>query len=185
MLQRHATLRADLRIRPATLEDLCSLQDLGRSSIERLLLPVLRPEQRDTLLEHTPLDPALICDGTYYLAEVGGVVAASGGWSRRAALIRRDGEDPAADSLLEPATDAARIRAMYVHPDFARLGLGSLVLATSEAAARLAGFRRAQLLATPLGRHLYRARGWSEREHVLVGPDQHRGLELVRMEKDL
>jgi GNAT superfamily N-acetyltransferase len=184
MLHRQSRLHGpDLGVRPARPEDLGRIDALREASIQALLLPELRPAQRAALIACTPLDTALVADGTYYLAEVGGALAACGGWSRRAALIRRRGEAPGAERMLDPATDAAAIRAMYTHPDFARLGLGSLVLGICETAARLAGFRRARLLATPPGRRLYLAHGWTERDQVLVGPDLVSGFEVSLMEK--
>jgi GNAT superfamily N-acetyltransferase len=109
------------------------------------MAPSLTEPQRRTLYEYTAFDARLIDDGTYYVLEVDGRIAASGGWSRRAALVRRAGGDAAPERFLDARSDSAAIRAMYTHPDYARLGLGSILLAAVEAAARLAGFGRAEL----------------------------------------
>lgn len=178
-------VRADLCLRPATADDIERIDRLRKVSIDRLLLPGLGAAQRTTMLDCTPLDPDLVRDGTYYVALVGGALAACGGWSRRSAVIRTRSQPGGDDRFLDPATEAAGIRAMYTHPDFARLGLGSLVLAASETAARLAGFRRARLIATAPGRRLYEARGWTAAARTQLGPDSASSVEVTLMEKAL
>ncbi len=158
-----------IELRRATMQDRPTLEEMKELSISTLLDPLMTPEQRTEMREITPFDPGLIEDGTYYVATVNGWIAASGGWSRRAALFGANVGETSVAPLLDPATDAAGIRAMYTHPDFARRGLGSLVLSTAIAAARLAGFRKAQLLATVAGERLYRAAGWKTEERVMVG----------------
>ena len=103
------------------------------------------------------LDTQLIDDGTYFIVESGGVLAGCGGWSRRATLYGGDHSPGRSSALLDPAKDAARIRAMYTHPDFARKGLGRLIITVCEAAARAEGFGRMELMATMAGAPLYRA----------------------------
>jgi GNAT superfamily N-acetyltransferase len=176
---------AALCIRPATVDDLGRIDALRQASVASLLLPGLEPSQQATMLESTPLDPALVHDGTYYVALVGGTLAACGGWSRRAVLIRTGPQPEAGEDLLDPAQEPAAIRAMYTHPDYARLGLASLVLAASETAARRSGFRRARLIATAPGRKLYEARGWSASAPFLLGRDRAGEVELAVMEKAL
>lgn len=183
MLNANSSKTGALQVRRATWEDWDALEALRRSSLEKLQAPFLKPTQLRTLFDYTPLDPALIEDGTYYVIETGNRIAASGGWSRRAALYRRPGETPRADRTLDPACDPAIVRAMYTHPDFARIGLGSVLLATAETSIRLAGFARAELLATPTGRKLYQARGWRVIESVVVGPADGTGVTGSRMGK--
>jgi len=185
MFDHSPTLAPGLCIRPATADDLEDIDALRKASIDSLLLPGLGPAQKTTMLEYTPLDPCLVHDGTYYVALVGGTLAACGGWSRRSAVVRTRSQPGGHDRFLDPATEAAGIRAMYTHPDFARLGLGSLVLAASETAARLAGFQRARLIATAPGRRLYEARGWTEAARAQLGPDSASSVEVTLMEKML
>ena len=104
------------------------------------------------------LDTQLVLDGTYFVVECDGEIAGCGGWSWRSTLYGGDdslvSREPEA---LDPATDAARIRAMYTDPGFTRRGVGRLVLRLCEDAARSAGFRRATMMATMAGVPLYRA----------------------------
>ncbi|MBO6603942.1 MAG: GNAT family N-acetyltransferase [Roseicyclus sp.] len=172
-----------IELRRATMMDRRALEEMKEVSISTLLDPLMTPEQRREMRRITPFDPVLIEDRTYYVATVNGWIAASGGWSRRSALYGAGGSAKA--PLLDPACDAAGIRAMYTHPDFARNGLGSLVLSTALAAARLAGFRRAQLLATVAGERLYRAAGWKPEERVMVGTDGRAIVPGIRMSREI
>lgn len=168
-IQKPIALAPEITIRRATLADRQALEDMKELSLRQLLDPLLTPEQQQTMRRITPFDPALIEDGTYYVATVNGWIAASGGWTRRSALYGpADGSDRPAP-VLDPEFDPAGIRAMYTHPDFARRGIGRLVLSTAIASARLAGFRRAQLLATLAGERLYRTAGWKTEARVAVG----------------
>ncbi|MCB1470811.1 MAG: GNAT family N-acetyltransferase [Rhizobiaceae bacterium] len=176
---------AQLVIRTATHEDRQTLQALQSASTERLLDPFLTESQRRTMRQIAPFDHRLIVDGTYYVAEVDGAVAASGGWSKRAALYRSADEPGSGDRFLDPRADAAIVRAMYTHPAYARRGLGALVLSTALVAARMSGFRRAELLATPAGRDFYVANGWSIEEEVPVGPDERCAVPGYRMSRAL
>ncbi|MEO1240914.1 MAG: GNAT family N-acetyltransferase [Pseudomonadota bacterium] len=105
------------------------------------------------------LDARLIEDGVFYLAFVEGRLAACGGWSFRASLSNGDRGAPRED-LLDPDRDAAKIRGLYTHPEFAGRGLGALLLACCETAAQLAGFSSFELAATPAGERLYRRKGY-------------------------
>lgn len=174
-----------LSLRKATPTDRAELDRLRRLSLRRLMAPSLTEPQRRTLHEYTEFDPRLIEDGTYYVLEVDGQIAASGGWSRRGALSPRGCCAVAPERVLDPSRDPAAIRAMYTHPDFARLGLGTILLAASEAAARLAGFRRAELIATSAGRALYLARGWREVRRISLGPDDGSAIDASLMERTL
>ncbi|MCB1348184.1 MAG: GNAT family N-acetyltransferase [Maritimibacter sp.] len=154
-------------------------------STAALLDPLMTPEQRVELRQITPFDPTLIEDGTYFVAKVNGAIAASGGWTRRSSLYSDSAQGSSAAPLVDPEHGAAGIRAMYTHPDFARKGLGSLMLSTALAAARLAGFRRAQLLATKAGARLYQAAGWRTDEQVLVGTGDRRIVPGYRMSREI
>jgi GNAT superfamily N-acetyltransferase len=106
------------------------------------------------------LDTLLVDEGTYFVVERAGELAGCGGWSRRSTMYGGDSAPGRDAALLDPACDAARIRAMYTHPRFVRMGVGRLILSLCEAAARADGFRRAELVATLAGEPLYRACGY-------------------------
>lgn len=172
-----------IELRHATMSDRELLEQMKELSITALLDPLMTPEQRRVMRQISPFDATLIEDSTYYVATVNGRIAASGGWSRRAALYGGGDRRGSEIAFLDPERDAAGVRHMYTHPDFARKGLGSLVLSTALAAARLAGFRRAQLLATIAGERLYRASGWRTEERVLVGADGQAMVPGFRMSR--
>jgi GNAT superfamily N-acetyltransferase len=182
-MQGQIDVAPEITIRRATLADRHALEEMKELSIRQLLDPLLSPQQRETMRRITPFDPVLIEDGTYYVATVNGWIAASGGWTRRAALFAADGAPGRRAQPLDPEIDPAGIRAMYTHPDFARRGIGRLVLSTAVASARLAGFRRAQLLATLAGERLYRVAGWHTDERVLVGGDHGTAVPGFRMSR--
>ena len=128
------------------------------------------------------LDTQLIDDGTYFVVEAAGEVAGCGGWSRRATLYGGD-QSPGRDAaLLNPETDAARVRAMYTHPAHVRRGVGRLILALCENAARHEGFSRMELMASLAGLPLYTACGYRATEDLT---DDRGGVPvpLVRMVK--
>jgi GNAT superfamily N-acetyltransferase len=149
-----------LQNRLATRDDLDALTALMELSIAELQKPFLNDAQIASSRVIMGLDTQLIDDGTYYIVEQDGVVAGCGGWSRRATLYGGDRSPGRDAALLDPAKDAARVRAMYTHPDFARRGVGRLVLELCETAARAEGFIHAELMATMAGVPLYRACGY-------------------------
>jgi N-acetylglutamate synthase-like GNAT family acetyltransferase len=157
-------------LRSARREDVAALTRLIERSVTALMGAALVPDELPLWLAHVfGVDTQLIDDGTYYVVDGAEGLAAAGGWGGRATLYGGDARK--AGTLaprLDPARDAARIRAFYVDPDHARRGLGSRILAHAEAAARAAGFRRMELLATPTGEPLYARHGYVEvaREEV-------------------
>lgn len=106
-------------------------------------------------------DSQLVADGTYFVVEAEGVPVACGGWSFRATRFGSDGQAGRSSAELAPATDAARIRAFFIHPDHARRGIGRALLDLCEAAARARGFRAAELTATLPGLRLYATCGYT------------------------
>jgi GNAT superfamily N-acetyltransferase len=172
--------------RVARLDDLDALRDVMRRSIESLQTGFLTPEQ--VRVSHTVmgLDTQLVRDGTYFVVESGDRIAGCGGWSWRSTLYGGDDSMVSREpEALDPATDAARIRAMYTDPDFARQGVGRIVMRLCEEAAMRAGFRKATMMATMAGVPLYAACGYIEVETVLSAPVDGIRVPLVRMEKRL
>ncbi len=159
-----------LTIRLATLDDVPALRSLMNDAIGELLRPFLTPAQIAASRAVMGLDTQLIEDGTYFVVEDGGAVAGCGGWSRRATLFGGDHSAGRDAALLDPRKDAARVRAMYTAPAFARRGVGRMILAQSERAAAAEGFSRVELAATAGGEPLYRACGYSEISRFTAGP---------------
>lgn len=131
------------------------------------------------------LDTQLIADGTYFVVECDGGVAGCGGWSRRATLFGGDHSAGRDAALLDPSSDPARVRAMYTAPDFARRGVGRLILRLCEDAAAAEGFTRVSLAATLAGEPLYRACGYTVVEPFEADTPQGLRIPLLRMEKNI
>lgn len=127
------------------------------------------------------VDTQLVRDRTYYAVEQAGAIVGCGGWSQRRTLYGADKMKAEADPLLDPAHDAARIRAFFVHPDAARTGVGSLIIDRSIEDARAAGFRRMELMATLPGVPLYRKHGFAALEDVVDTLPDGTAIPLVRM----
>ena len=172
--------------RLATFDDLPALNALMARSIENLQHGFLAPEQIRASHQVMGLDTQLVKDQTYFVIENEGRLVGCGGWSWRATLFGGDDSVVAREpTTLDPKTDAAKIRAMYVDPDFARQGIGSLIMALCEAAARDAGFARAEMMATLAGVPLYRAHGYAELEPVEAMTREGIVIPLIRMGKSL
>ena len=179
-------MSVDFIHRLASLNDLEALHKVMERSIGQLQSSFLSPEQVAASHKVMGLDTQLLKDGTYFIIERGGWVAGCGGWSFRATLYGGDDSVIAREpARLDPATDAAKVRAMYTDPDFTRQGIGSRILALCEAAAAQAGFKRVELMGTAAGVPLYRAHGYlpsAEQEFARVGDVE---IPLLRMEKYL
>ncbi len=131
------------------------------------------------------LDERLIEDGTYFVHEADGEVVACGGWSRRYKLFTGRGSQSDDDRLLDPATEPARIRAMFVRRDWTRRGLGRAILTASEDAARAEGFSSLILGATLPGVPLYRAFGFREVERLTVTMPDGVTVDVVVMDRPI
>ena len=131
------------------------------------------------------VDRQLVRDGTYFVVEHGGRIVGCGGWSRRASLFGGDVGRKREDRELDPLKDPARIRAFFVHPDWARRGIGSSIMPACEQAIGAAGFRRVVIVSTLAGEPLYAGFGYRPSERFAV--ELANGLELpvVRMERTL
>jgi GNAT superfamily N-acetyltransferase len=177
----------DLRI--ATMADVGPLNALIRTSARELSAGFYTPLQTEALLTLVfGVDTQLIADGTYYVIEEAGAnggQVATGGWSARRTLYGGDQAKAGEDSRLDPDTDAARIRAFFVHPRMARRGLGRQLYAECERAARAAGFRRFELMATLPGEPLYAALGFTVLDRVTTLLPGDVSVPLVRMGIDL
>lgn len=156
-----------MRTRLATPADLPALRTLIPESVRALSTTFYTEPVIESAIQYIfGVDTTLIADGTYFVAESASVICGCGGWSKRRTLFGGDQHKPAEDPLLDPRTDAARIRAFFVAPTFARRGIGALLMQTCETAAFNAGFRELELMATLPGVPLYLAFGFRETEHV-------------------
>lgn len=187
------------QIRLATIEDVPALQALIQESVSVLGAQYYTSAQiAGALLHIFGVDTQLIQDETYFIAEVEGELSGSGGWSKRKTLFGSDqakadragssltaSPGSAPDGLLDPETDAARIRAFYVHPKWSRRGIGSLILNSCEEAAREAGFKRVELAATLPGEPFYLARGYHKGEELSIEIPNGQSLPIFRMTKTL
>jgi GNAT superfamily N-acetyltransferase len=127
----------------------------------------------------------LIKDGTYFVAERAGEIVGCGGWSRRRAVYGGDRARSREDDALDPAHDPARIRAFFVHPDWARRGIGRAILDACESTLVAAGFREAVMVATLAGEPLYAAHGYAVVERYEAPLAGGLTLPVVRMSKQL
>ena len=184
MIEFATVARATLVHRLADRSDLAPLRALMDAAIGELQKPFLDAHQIAASRAIMGLDSQLIEDRTYFVVDADGELAGCGGWSRRATLYGGDQTPGRSAALLDPAVDAARVRAMYTHPDHARSGVGRSILALCERAARAEGFSSVELMATLAGEPLYRACGYRARERIA---DARGGaaVPLVRMHKDL
>ena len=165
-----------LSIRPATAADIPVLTVLIEASVRGLQSGDYTPAQIDGALRAVyGVDTQLIADGTYFVVEsgpAGAMIAGCGGWSKRKTLYGGDRYQAREDSLLDPRCDAARIRAFFVHPEWARRGIGGMILEACESAAMAAGFTRLEMGATLTGVPFYLAKGYRAVEHLAVAlPD--------------
>ena len=177
--------RVSLTLRLAVPEDLPALRDLMNAAIGELLNPFLSPAEVTASYEVMGLDSQLVADGTYFVVEDDGQLAGCGGWSRRATLFGGDHSAGRDAALLDPSRDAARVRAMYSHPDHVRKGVGRLILDACESAAAGEGFTRCEMAATLAGEPLYRACGYVQIERFTAATSNGVDVPLVRMGKAL
>jgi GNAT superfamily N-acetyltransferase len=178
-------------IRLAEARDIPLLRELIEASVRGLQTGDYSPEQLENALRSVyGVDTHLISDGTYFAAEAmesgtEPVLVGCGGWSKRKTLFGGDQFAEREDSLLDPAKDAAKIRAFFVHPAWARRGIGGKILEACEAAAEAARFRRLEMGATLTGVPFYRVKGYVEIEAVSAPLGNGLTLPIVRMGKSL
>lgn len=193
-----------ISIRLAELSDAPELRRLIAASVLGLQAGDYSPEQLKRALEVVyGVDTQLIADGTYFVAEAvkpvearqdssesAGqksplVIVGCGGWSRRKTLYGGDQFAGREDSLLDPTTEAAKIRAFFIHPAWARRGIGGMILEACESAAKARGFRRLEMGATLTGVPFYKAKGYAELEETAAPLGDGLALPIVRMAKDV
>jgi len=174
-------------LRIATLDDVTAIQRLIARSVRELSSNYYSDDQIENALLHIfGVDTQLIEDETYFVVEVEGEIVGAGGWSRRSTLYGGDQmKSSGADLELDPANEAARLRAFYVRPDWARKGIGKQIVKACEDAASSAGFRRLELIATLPGEPLYTALGYIRLEPVDLPLPDGTSLPAFRMEKML
>ncbi|MDT5271863.1 MAG: hypothetical protein QOH49_4049 [Acidobacteriota bacterium] len=176
----------EYRIRRATLEDRAALERLIAESARGLSRGDYSEEQIETAIATVfGVDTDLIHDGTYYVAEAGDEPIGCGGWSKRKTLFGGDRYATRDSGELDPATEPAKIRAFFVHPDWARRGVAGTILLTCEREASAHGFRSVELMATLPGVRLYAARGYEARESVTYEIADGVSVEFVPMRKEL
>ncbi|HEY3738763.1 MAG TPA: GNAT family N-acetyltransferase [Bryobacteraceae bacterium] len=173
-------------LRLAVPDDIPAIEALIAASVNGLHAGDYTAEQRAGALGSVfGVDRQLIRDGTYFVIETSAELGACGGWSRRRTLFGSDNVAGKDDAFLDPALDAARIRAFFVHPDWARRGFGSQLLEAGEQAARAAGFARLELGATLTGIPLYERHGFKPLDRSDVPLPNGATLPIVRMSKEL
>ncbi|HSK42960.1 MAG TPA: GNAT family N-acetyltransferase [Candidatus Binatia bacterium] len=178
-------------IRPAVAADTPTLRELIDASVRKLQSGDYSPEQIDSALRTVfGVDSQLISDGTYLLVETvpknageKAIIVACGGWSKRKTLYGGDRWRDRQDDMLDPKTDAAKIRAFFIDPDWARQGIGTLLLDACESAARSAGFTRFEMGATLTGAKLFQKRGYVAIERLEVPLEGDITLPVIHMVK--
>jgi GNAT superfamily N-acetyltransferase len=174
----------NLTLRQAVPADVPALRLLIDASVRGLQPADYTPAQIEGALETVyGVDSQLIADGTYFVVEAANVVVGCGGWSKHKTLFGGDRWTAREDTLLDPQHDAAKIRAFFVHPDWVRRGIGSMILEACEKAATSAGFSRLEMGATLTGVPLYRARGYVALENLDVPLQNGESIKVIRMEK--
>jgi GNAT superfamily N-acetyltransferase len=184
------------RLRKAVAADVPRLREVIESSVRGLQAADYSPAQIEGALTTVyGVDSQLIADGTYFVVEAAEIpeignsrttqpqIIACGGWSKRKTLYGGDQYARREDSLLDPLRDAAKIRAFFVDPKWARRGIGSLILEACENAATEAGFTRLEMGATLSGVAFYRAKGYAEIEKQAVPLGNGEVLPIVKMAK--
>ena len=175
---------ADFTIRAATLADVPAIEALIAASAHGLGVGDYTREQMEGALQGAfGVDTQLLKDGSYFVAQAAVQLVGCGGWSFRRTLFGSDARPDRDPQTLDPKTDAAKIRAFFVHPKYARQGIGTALLTRCEAAARARGFSRFELMATLPGVRLYQARGYEPGELIRWPLPAGPAIEFVPMSK--
>ena len=176
----------DYIIRRATLDDRPQIESLIELSARGLSHNDYSKEQIEAAITHVfGVDTDLISDKTYFVAEASGILVACGGWSKRRNLFGGDRYQNREAGELDPKTEPAKIRAFFVHPEWARKGIAKEILTLCEEEARECGFQSAELMATLPGVKFYAACGYEPSDIVIYELQNFVTLPLVPMRKDL
>ncbi|HRH42056.1 MAG TPA: GNAT family N-acetyltransferase [Pyrinomonadaceae bacterium] len=175
-------------IRKAILDDQSEIEKLIAESVRGLSRDDYNDKQIELSIKTVfGVDKELIADKTYFVAATeDGKIIGCGGWSKRKTLYGASIYEQSRDSnLLNPATDSAKIRAFFIHPDFARKGIGTMLLEACESEAKSFGFKSAEMMATLPGVKLYAVRGYEGDEEVKVPIGENEEIICIRMKKNL
>jgi GNAT superfamily N-acetyltransferase len=173
-------------IRNASLDDVLAIAAVMRESVESFGRDVYSPRQIASALRYICRpDEQLIIDGTYFVAVADDAIIGCGGWSRRRKVYSGSASSAGEDALLDPVTEPARIRSMFVRPSFGRRGIGRAILQHSEQRAAAEGFRRLQLVAMRSAGTLYESCGYIALADAPVVLEDGVVLECTLMEKEL
>ena len=173
-------------IRVATLQDVPTLRELIPFSARELSKNYYTPAQVESAIRYIfGVDTQLVEDGTYYVAEAEGQIVGCGGWSRRKTMFGGDQMKDAQDPMLDPTQDAGRIRAFFIHPQWARRGIGRGIIEACEKAAQASGFCCMELVATMPGEPLYAAMGYAVTRRFDQSMADGTSFLLAHMQKQL
>ena len=176
----------EIAIRMATMQDVPALKELIPTSARELSKGYYTPQQAESAIKYIfGVDTQLIADKTYYIAEADGQVMGCGGWSKRKTLYGGDQMKTEQDPLLDPEQDAGRIRAFFIHPEWARKGIGRRIIEACEEAAKADGFTRMELGATLPGEPLYAAMGYEVTDRFDIPMGDGTALPAAHMKKQL
>lgn len=176
----------DYIIRKARLDDRKAIELLIVESARSLSRADYSEQQIETAIRTVfGVDTNLILDGTYFVADCSGKLIGCGGWSRRKTLFGGDQFAVRDSSELDPKAEAAKIRAFFVHPDYARKGIGRAILSACESEARTYGFKSVELMATLPGLNLYKSCGYAGDARTEYDMGDGVRIEFVPMKKDL
>ena len=175
----------NFNFRLANSEDIPSIKRLMEQSITELLGNYLNEEELEASFESMGLDGQLILDKTYFLIYFEGILVGCGGWSNRKTLFGGNHTPNRSNDFLNPNKDSAKIRAMYTHPEWARKGIGTLILELAEKEASNAGFKRCELMATLSGIYLYKNRGYKIDEEIYYRSKKGNSVKMFKMTKFL
>src|SRR6266849_6932224 len=189
-------MQANIHIRQAVAADIPVLRELIDASVRGLQAQDYTPTQLESALKTVyGVDSQLIADGTYFAAEAEAsegepknakherVIVGCGGWSKRKTLYGGDRWTGREDELLDPLRDAAKIRAFFIHPAWARQGIGGMILVAGESAARAAGFTRYEMGATLTGAKLFGVKGYVAVRPISIPLVNGESLPVLHMEK--